>query len=85
MAVIDQEIDQQVGRGESQESGVPTLKTILNEVADDLAALNASGNRPAVIASADASDLATAITLVNEIKAALNAVAAPTILTTKGT
>lgn len=46
--------------------GKPSLVTILNDIADDLAEIGP-------IASADASDLGTAITLVNEIKAALNA------------
>ena len=41
------------------------LGTVLRELVDDNLRANA-------IASADASDLATAITLVNEIKAALN-------------
>jgi hypothetical protein len=65
-------------------SGEPSLADALRDVADDMAALNGSGNRPATIASADATDLATAITLVNEIKTALNAVSAPTIKTLKG-
>lgn len=61
--------------------GVAVLETILNEVADDLAALQgiipAAIASPdavvlATIASPDASDLATAQTLVNEIKVALN-------------
>lgn len=38
------------------------------------AAADISGARPALITSADATDLATAQTLVNEIKAALNAI-----------
>lgn len=41
------------------------LATVLRELVDDNLRANA-------IASADATDLATAITLVNEIKAALN-------------
>ncbi len=69
-----------IGRG----SGAPNLATTLQEVADDLLALNAAANRPATIASIDATDLAEAITLVNEIKAALNAVVAPTLKTLRG-
>ena len=69
-----------IGRGSSD----PDLATTLQEVADDVAALNASGNRPATIASIDATDLAEALTLVNEIKAALNAVVAPSIKTIRG-
>ena len=57
----------------------PTLADAMRDVADDLA-----NSRPATIASADASDLATAQTLVNEIKAALNAATGTTLLTTKG-
>lgn len=59
-------------------SDTPSLATALRDLADDAAALQV-----ATIASADASDLATAITLVNEIKAALNVIAAATIKTTK--
>ena len=61
-------------------SSSPSLKDILFDVADDLA-----DGKAALIASDDATDLATAITLVNEIKAALNAVYSSTIRTTKGT
>ena len=60
-------------------AGTPTLAGALRDIADDLA-----NGKSASIVSADASDLATAITLVNEIKDALNAVLAITILTTKG-
>ena len=49
----------------------PPIANILRDLIDDVAG---AGGTPAVITSADASDLATAITLVNEIKAALNAV-----------
>lgn len=59
--------------------GTPTLATALREIADDLAGL-----KVAEITSADATDLASAITLVNEIKTALNAIYAYTITTTKG-
>jgi hypothetical protein len=57
------------------------LATTLRDVADDLAGLQSAD-----IASADATDLATAITLVNEIKGAINAIAASgyTITTVKG-
>ena len=56
----------------------PSIAQAMRDVADDLAGL-----KVAAIASADASDLATAITLVNEIKASLNTVNGYTILTTK--
>jgi len=59
--------------------GEPSLASALRDIADDL-----SKQQTATIASADATDLATAITLVNEIKAALNAASANTLLTTKG-
>lgn len=52
--------------------GKPTLAQTLRDIADDL------GDRSGIV-SADASDLGTAITLVNEIKAALNT----TVRTTK--
>lgn len=80
-----------IGRGSSD----PDLATTLQEVADDLAALNAAGNRPAVIASPDAVasvgvptkiEFDAVVLLVNEIKAALNAVpvAGPTLTTIRG-
>jgi len=78
MAKIDKLMDQHAGRGISKESGAATMREILEEVADDLAAL-----QPAVLASAAAVDLATAITLVNEIKGALNATAGATIKTVR--
>ena len=59
-------------------TGKPSAVEILNDIADDFV-----GIQIATIASADASDLATAITLVNEIKASINVTAAFTILTTK--
>jgi len=46
--------------------GKPSLVEILNDIADDLAEVG-------TIASADATDLASVITLANEMKAALNA------------
>jgi hypothetical protein len=48
----------------SGSSGEPSLAEVLRDLADDVTY---------TIASEDATDLATAITLVNEIKAALNA------------
>jgi len=59
--------------------GKPTLAQALRDIADDLANLQV-----AEITSPDATDLATALTLVNEIKGALNTVAGETLLTTKG-
>lgn len=59
--------------------GSPTLADVLRDIADDLAL-----TQVATIVSADATDLASAITLVNEIKGALNAIAGGTIKTTKG-
>ncbi len=62
----------------SNSQGTPDLATTLRDIADDL-----DGIQVGTIASADASDLATAITLVNEIKAALNVNAAVVLKTTK--
>ena len=59
--------------------GQPTLAEALRDVADDLAALQI----PA-IASPDAADLPSAITLVNELKAKLNAIHAAVLKTVKG-
>ena len=59
--------------------GEPTLAEALRDVADDLAALQI----PA-IASPDATDLPSAITLVNELKAKLNAIHAAVLKTVKG-
>lgn len=56
------------------------IALVLRGLVDDIAS---AGAQPATIASADATDLGTAITLVNEIKAALNAVAASTQSVTK--
>ena len=47
-------------------SGSPSLATVIRALVDDNTRANA-------ITSADATDLATAMALVNEIKAALNA------------
>ena len=59
--------------------GELTLTEALRDVADDLAALQT----PA-IASPDATDLPSAITLVNELKAKLNAIHAAVLKTVKG-
>lgn len=60
--------------------GDPSLATAMRDVADDF-----TGLQVADIVSADATDLAEALTLVNEIKGALNVVAPSghTLLTTK--
>lgn len=60
--------------------GEPTLAEALRDIADDL-----NGLQVATIASTDATDLASALTLVNEIKASLNVTAAITLKTIKGT
>jgi len=81
------------GAGIQEGHGSSGLATALRDVADDLAALNAAGNRPANIVSADAvpsvaaptkAEFDAVVTLVNEIKASINAVVSPTIATTKG-
>jgi len=59
--------------------GTPTLAETLRDVADDVGALQV-----ATITNDDATDLAEALLLVNEIKGALNDVAAVTIKTIKG-
>lgn len=59
--------------------GKPSLADVLRDIADDLA-----DGQVALIASPDATDLSTALTLLNEIKAALNDVAGVTLKTTKG-
>ncbi len=59
--------------------GEPTLAEALRDVADDLGVLQI----PA-IASPDATDLPSAITLVNELKAKLNAIHAAVLKTVKG-
>jgi len=56
------------GLGSGETALHPRMASVLRGLVDDLAGL-----RGAVIASPDATDLATAQTLVNEIKAALNA------------
>ena len=64
----------------SGSSGSPSLATILRDIADDLGGTRIS----AAVAAPNASDLATAITLVNEIKTKLNAARAYSLLTIKG-
>ena len=61
-------------------AGTPSLADALRDIADDF-----TGLQSADIASIDATDLAEVLTLANEIKAALNAVAVSghTLLTTK--
>lgn len=71
-------------------AGTPTLVEILFAIVDELAAARtASTSIASPIAAADASDLATAIALVNEIKNKLNAArtaqaSAPAIALIKG-
>jgi len=69
-------------------AGTPGLKTILDDIADDLAAGKAAEitTADAVAAAGAAPDKAefdAVVDLVNEIKTALNAVDATTIKTTK--
>lgn len=59
--------------------GQPTLADALRDVADDLATL-----QPPAIVSPDATDLPSAITLVNELKAKLNVIHAAVLKTVKG-
>jgi hypothetical protein len=58
-------------------SGSPSLATVLRGIATDLATVKIP-----TVTSPDATDLATAITLVNEIKTKLNVIAAATLGTT---
>lgn len=60
------------------EGGSPTIASALRDAADDLATLT-----PVTLVQVDATDLAEALLLVNEIKAMLNTIAGSTILTTK--
>jgi len=60
-------------------AGFPTLAEALGEIADDLAAIKLTE-----ILSDDATEINSAITLVNEIKAAINVLAAYTIKTARG-
>lgn len=74
MAII--KVDYGTGGGHMSPTGhdsQPPLATVLRDIADDL------GDRSG-LTSPDASDLASAITLVNEIKTAMNL----TVRTTKG-
>lgn len=61
-------------------AGEPTLADTLRDVADDLAA-----QQPAEAVASDATDLASALLLVNELKGIINAMepGTYTILTTK--
>ncbi len=54
------------------------IATALRDIADDLAVVQSP-----VIASPDATDLPSAITLLNEIKGVLNVIAGTAIKTTK--
>lgn len=53
-----------------KEQGTPSLADVFRDIADDL-----QGHQPLLITSPNAIDLATTETLVNEIKAKLNAIA----------
>jgi len=70
------------GRGQREldpiDGAEPTAATVLRDIADDLGTLQIP-----TITSPDATDLASAQTLVNEIKNKLNAIAAAAIKTTK--
>jgi len=59
--------------------GEPTLASALRDVADDAAGLQCSA-----AVEDDATDLDSAIALVNELKGIINAQAAYTVKTTKG-
>jgi hypothetical protein len=59
--------------------GFPTLAQVLRDIADDLASVQAP-----TIASPDAVDLPSALTLLNEIKAKLNAIHTTALKTVKG-
>ena len=78
MAVITKEFGSG-GRGLTPNTGNVSLATALRDICADLAGL-----KPAAVASANATDLATAITLVNEIKTRMNAVNGYTLLSTAG-
>ncbi len=66
------------GVGIEPGSKSPTVAEAFRDIADDLDVL-----RVPTITSPDATDEASAVTLVNEIKAKLNALAAVVIKTTK--
>jgi hypothetical protein len=57
----------------------PDLATVARDIADDLATVKGTAT-----AVADANDLASAIALVNDLKAKHNAVAGAVLKTTKG-
>lgn len=59
-------------------AGDPSLATAMRDVADDLAA-----SQLTAVSAIDATDLAEALTLVNELKAIIDVQAAVTIKTTK--
>lgn len=59
--------------------GEPALATVLRDIADDLGAVI-----PAEAVEVDATDLSTAIALVNELKGIINTLSAVVLKTTKG-
>lgn len=76
-------ISKQFGRGGvglNGGTGGAGIREIVLDVADDLAGLKLG-----TIATANASDLASVITLANALKVAINAQAAYTVKTTKET
>jgi len=76
------EIKQDFGMADSADhrsGGGPTIADAMRDVADDLAAV-----QPAAAVEDNATDLDSAIALVNELKGTINAQAAATIKTTKG-
>ena len=77
-AVIPKLMDEHSGQSFSKEYGVSTLREMLEGLVDDVSAAH-----PAVIASADATDLASVLTLANEMKAALNTAGALTASVSK--
>jgi hypothetical protein len=80
MAEIPKDFGQGGANLTPEGSGTPSAKEILDDIADDLADVQV-----ATIATADAGASYTANeqTLLNEIKTALNAIAAKTVRTTK--
>jgi acetylglutamate kinase len=87
-ATIDQQMDEQVGLGESKESGVSTQKELFNATVDDIATARAATiAAPALAAFTDppnAAEMALLRTLVNEIRASLIASAGATPTLVKG-
>lgn len=59
-------------------AGTPSLATALRDIADDLGATQLT-----TVSAIDATDLAEALTLVNELKAIIDANASVTVKTTK--